>query len=86
VKLITVISRRYYAAGTLVCARFRYALPRRSATGDGAEYDEWFRAQTGGIIQVTAKDPKNADQIATVQMHLKHIVGTFSDGDFPLLI
>ena len=33
---------------------------------------------------MTAKDPKNADQIATVQMHLKHIVGMFLAGDFSI--
>jgi hypothetical protein len=44
----------------------------------------FFLTRTGGIIQVTAKDPKNADQIATVQMHLKHIVGMFSEGDFSI--
>jgi hypothetical protein len=44
----------------------------------------FFLTRTGGIIQVTAKDPKNAEQIATVQMHLKHIVGMFSEGDFSI--
>jgi hypothetical protein len=44
----------------------------------------FFLTQTGGVIQVTVKDPKNADQIATVQMHLKHIVGMFSEGDFSI--
>jgi TusA-related sulfurtransferase len=38
--------------------------------------------RSGGIIQVTAKDPQNTEQIATVQMHLKHIVAMFSAGDF----
>jgi len=42
----------------------------------------FYLTQTGGIIQVTAKDPTNTQQIATVQMHLKHIVGMFSEGDF----
>ncbi|HEX6770523.1 MAG TPA: hypothetical protein VF126_00760 [Acidobacteriaceae bacterium] len=44
----------------------------------------FFLTKTGGIIQVTAKDPKNAEQIATVQMHLKHIVGMFADGNFSI--
>ncbi len=44
----------------------------------------FYLTQTGGIIQVTAKDPRNTEQIATVQMHLKHIVGMFSEGDFSL--
>jgi hypothetical protein len=44
----------------------------------------FFLTRTGGVIQVTAKDPKNADQIATVQMHLKHIAGMFREGDFSI--
>jgi TusA-related sulfurtransferase len=40
--------------------------------------------RTGGIIQVTAKDPQNTDQIATVQKHLEHIVGMFREGDFSI--
>jgi hypothetical protein len=44
----------------------------------------FFLTKTGGIIQVTANDPKNADQIATVQMHLKHITGMFTDGNFSI--
>ena len=46
VNLITAISRRYYAVGTMACARLRYALPRRSAAGDGAEYVNGSRAVT----------------------------------------
>jgi hypothetical protein len=41
----------------------------------------FYLTPTGGIIQVTAKEAKNAEQIATVQMHLKHIQGMFADGD-----
>jgi hypothetical protein len=44
----------------------------------------FYLTQTGGIIQVTAKDATNTQQIATVQMHLKHIVGMFSEGDFSI--
>jgi hypothetical protein len=44
----------------------------------------FYLTRTGGTIQVTAKDRKNADQIAMVQMHLKHIVGMFSEGDFSI--
>jgi hypothetical protein len=44
----------------------------------------FYLTRTGGIIQVTAKDPKNTEQIAMVQMHLKHIVGMFSEGDFSI--
>ena len=44
----------------------------------------FYLTETGGIIQVTAKDPKNAEQIATVQMHLTHIVRMFSEGNFSI--
>jgi hypothetical protein len=44
----------------------------------------FYLTKTGGMIQVTANDPKNAEQIATVQMHLKHITGMFSDGNFSI--
>ncbi len=44
----------------------------------------FFLTANGGVILVTAKDPKNADQIAMVQMHLKHIAGMFSAGDFSI--
>ena len=40
--------------------------------------------KTGGIIQVTANDATNAQQIDTIQMHLKHIAGMFSDGNFDI--
>ncbi len=38
----------------------------------------------GGIVQVTANDPKNSDQIATIQTHLKHIAEMFSEGNFDI--
>ena len=44
----------------------------------------FYLTRTGGIIQVTATDPTNAEQISTVQMHLKHIVGMFSEGNFSI--
>lgn len=62
----------------------------RGASHEGMGFSQtttahhFFLTPTGGIIQVTAKDPKNVDQIATVQMHLKHIAGMFSDGDFSI--
>jgi hypothetical protein len=39
---------------------------------------------SGGIVQVTANDPNNTEQIKTIQMHLKHIAGMFSEGDFAI--
>ena len=36
----------------------------------------------GGIVQVTASDPQNTQQIDTIQMHKKHIAQMFSEGNF----
>lgn len=38
----------------------------------------------GGIVQVTANDPKNTQQIQNIQMHIKHIAEMFSQGDFSI--
>jgi len=38
----------------------------------------------GGIVQVTANDPKNTEQIETIQMHMKHIAQMFSEGSFSI--
>jgi hypothetical protein len=38
----------------------------------------------GGIVQVTANDPKNTEQIETIQMHMKHITEMFSEGNFSI--
>src|SRR4051812_41187094 len=38
----------------------------------------------GGFVQVTANDPKDTDQIETIQMHLKHIAGMFAEGNFSI--
>jgi hypothetical protein len=42
----------------------------------------------GGEILVTANDPNDKSSIAEIRMHLSHIVGMFSDGNFtaPMLI
>jgi hypothetical protein len=62
----------------------------RGASHEGMGFSQtttahhFFLTRTGGLIQVTAKDPKSADQIATVQMHLKHIAGMFREGDFSI--
>lgn len=40
--------------------------------------------EKGGFVQVTANDPNDKQQIETVQMHLKHISGMFSDGNFSI--
>lgn len=60
---------------------------RRGESHEGMGFNQtttthhFYLTQTGGIIQV-AKNPRNTEQIATVQMHLKHIAGMFSEGDF----
>ena len=38
----------------------------------------------GGIVQVTANDAKDAEQIDTIRMHLEHIAGMFSQGNFAI--
>lgn len=38
----------------------------------------------GGVVQVTANDAKDAEQISTIQMHLKHIAEMFSEGNFSI--
>ena len=38
----------------------------------------------GGIVQVTANDPQNTEQIETIQMHMKHIAQMFSEGNFSI--
>lgn len=42
----------------------------------------------GGSIEVTAKDPSDQQSIEEIRMHLQHIAGKFSRGDFtaPMLI
>jgi hypothetical protein len=63
---------------------------QRGESHDGMGFSQtttthhFYLTRTGGTIQVTAKDPKNTEQIAMVQMHLKHIVGRFSAGDFSI--
>ena len=41
-------------------------------------------APNGGIVQVTANDAKDSEQIGTIQMHLKHIAEMFSEGNFSI--
>lgn len=36
----------------------------------------------GGEIVVTAKDPKDTAGVEQIRMHLSHIVGMFSNGNF----
>ena len=38
----------------------------------------------GGIVQVTANDATNKEQIDTIQMHLGHIAEMFSAGNFSI--
>ncbi|HET9696976.1 MAG TPA: hypothetical protein VFP40_08940 [Terriglobales bacterium] len=39
---------------------------------------------SGGMIQVTANDPKDEQSISQIQEHLIHIAGMFSKGDFSI--
>ena len=39
---------------------------------------------SGGVIQVTANDPKDEKSIAQIQEHLIHIADMFSKGDFSI--
>jgi hypothetical protein len=38
--------------------------------------------EAGGVMQVMARDPKDADQIRMIQHHLEHEAGLFQKGDF----
>jgi len=38
--------------------------------------------ETGGIQQVIAKDPNNAEQIRLIREHLRHEAVRFKNGDF----
>ena len=38
--------------------------------------------ENGGVIEVAANDPKDADSRDEIRMHLTHIAGMFSEGDF----
>jgi hypothetical protein len=38
----------------------------------------------GGIVRVTASDPKNTEQIETIQMHMQQIAQMFSEGNFSI--
>ena len=38
----------------------------------------------GGVIQVTANDPKDTEQIKAIQTHLAHITAMFSEGNFAI--
>jgi hypothetical protein len=38
----------------------------------------------GGVIQVEANGPSDADSLASIRMHLHHIAGAFQQGDFDI--
>jgi hypothetical protein len=40
--------------------------------------------QTGGVIEVTAKDSADQTSISDIRMHLEHIAVAFGKGDFAL--
>lgn len=37
---------------------------------------------TGGVMRVVARDPKDAEQIGMIRQHLEHEAGLFAQGDF----
>jgi hypothetical protein len=45
-------------------------------------------AESGGAIEVTANDAKDAANIDAIRLHLRHIAAMFADGDFttPMLV
>ena len=40
--------------------------------------------ESGGIIQVTANNPKDSDEVSMIQAHMKHIAGMFTEGNFSI--
>jgi hypothetical protein len=38
----------------------------------------------GGVIQVDANEPSDADAVSSIRMHLHHIAGAFQQGDFDI--
>ena len=40
--------------------------------------------QTGGVIEVTAKDAADAASVDHIRLHLRHIASAFANGDFSL--
>lgn len=45
---------------------------------------QFILTNNGGIIQVTANDPKDTEQIKAIQTHLAHIAAMFSEGNFAI--
>lgn len=42
----------------------------------------FLMTQTGGVMRIVAKDPKDTGQIELIQQHLKHEAARFQKGDF----
>ena len=64
------------------------ALNERGKTFMGFDQNKtthhFILSKDGGTIQVTAKDAQDAESIAQIRDHLKHIAGVFAKGDFDL--
>jgi hypothetical protein len=48
----------------------------------GKTQHEFEMTETGGIMRVVARDPKDAEQIRMIQQHLEHEAALFQRGDF----
>jgi hypothetical protein len=63
---------------------------QRGESHDGMGFNQtatthhFILTPNGGIVQVTGNDPKNTEQIETIQMHMKHITEMFSEGNFSI--
>lgn len=44
----------------------------------------FYLTAAGGVIQVEAKDASDADDVASIRMHLNHIATAFQQGDFDI--
>src|SRR5262249_25075830 len=44
----------------------------------------FWLTSSGGIIQVTANDPKDSSSIAEIQQHFQHISQMFAEGNFSI--
>ena len=81
------------AAGTAAYSQSHHdGVNRRGDHVMGFSHDKTthhFRlAKDGGVIEVTANDPKDAESRDQIRQHLGHIAGMFSAGNFnaPMLI
>lgn len=62
------------------------AMMKRGDTGMGFSQEKtthhFYLVKDGGVIQVSANDPKDDVSRDHIRMHLSHVAGMFSAGDF----